>query len=761
VPVPNNLPAELSSFIGRERQLAELRRLLRGTRLITLVGAGGAGKTRLALKLASDVRDRNPDGVWLVELAALSDPQLLEQTVASSCGVMEDSLRPVDDVLTGALSSRRALVILDGCEHLVDRCADLATRLLRSCPELTLLTTSREPLGVPGELIWRTPSLSLPRSEDADQPELILESEAVRLFVERARLGRPDFELDRNASNAVAQICTRLEGIPLAIELAAGLARVMTIEEILGRLDDRFRLLTGGSRTALPRHQTLRQTVDWSYGLLSPVEKELFAQLAVFAGGFDLSAAEAVAQHAPPDRDGVLPVLSRLVDKSLVTAEAGRLHNTRYRMVDTIREYAQERLQQSGHGDVRRRHATYFLKWCRAAAKELTSHGQLDWLRRVDEEQPNIRLALDWSLTEQQGDAVLLAASMNLYWNMRCHLVEGLGWLDRALEVRVASSEARAAALLARARIQARHGAFAEAGRDAEEVVALSSGNEFTGSAFTILGVMAGTRGDWDTAGRYHSGALELAVQVANPVRVASSLNNLALLASARGDHAAARDQLERALAECRAAGDRYVASYILDSLGCVCLRLDDNTGARRYYLEALAASQEFEDSVNIASSLEGMALLALAEGDPGRMVRLTAASKTLRAASGGEATPEWTKQVEDGLGAARTKLGRQAADAAWRAGQALSPEEAIRSAAGAVTAVTHDGGPLTARERQVAALVADGLTNGEIAGRLKMAGRTADAHVEHIRNKLGLRSRSQIAVWAHERLGQDRDVAR
>jgi DNA-binding CsgD family transcriptional regulator len=234
---------------------------------------------------------------------------------------------------------------------------------------------------------------------------------------------------------------------------------------------------------------------------------------------------------------------------------------------------------------------------------------------------------------------------------------------------------------------------------------------------------------------------------------VASSLNNLALMASARGDHAAARDQLEQALAECRAAGERYVASYILDSLGCVSLRLGDNAAARLHYLASLAVSSEFEDSVNIASSLEGMALLALAEGDPGRMVRLTAASKGLRAASGGEATPEWIKQVEDGLGAARTRLGRQAADAAWRGGEALSAEEAVRYAVGAATAIPHDDGPLTARERQVAALISDGLTNAEIAARLKMATRTADAHVEHIRNKLGLRSRSQIAVWAHERL--------
>ena len=370
---PNNLPAELSSFVGREPQLADLRRLLRKSRLITLTGPGGAGKTRLALRLAADVLDRHPDGAWLVELVPLGDAGLLEHTVASACGAREESGRPMVEVLVERLEGRRALLILDGCEHLVDACANLASRLLRSCPTLTILVTSREPLGVQGELTWRTPSLSLPRIQDADHPEVMLQSEAVRLFAERARLNQPEFELNRAISQAVAQICTRLEGMPLAIELAAGLARIMSIEEILERLRDRFRLLTGGSRTAVPRHQTLRQAVDWSYGLLSPAEKALLARLALFAGGFDLAAAEAVASGEPIDAETVLPLLSRLVDKSLVAAETADPQRTRYRMLDTIREYAIEKLQQSGETDGRGRHAGYFLDWCTRAASELTA----------------------------------------------------------------------------------------------------------------------------------------------------------------------------------------------------------------------------------------------------------------------------------------------------------------------------------------------------------------------------------------------------
>ena len=384
---PNNLPAELSSFVGRERELAELRRLLRKSRLITLTGSGGAGKTRLALRLAAEVLDRHPDGAWVVDLAALGDARLLEQTVASACRILEERRRPVVEVLIEGLADRRVLLILDSCEHLVDACAELASRLLKSCPKLTLLATSREPLGVPGELIWRTPSLSLPRLEDASRPALLQESEAVRLFVDRARLSLPGFELEEKSSAlAVAQICARLEGIPLAIELAASLARVMSIEEILERLRDRFRLLTGGSRTALPRHQTLRQAVDWSYGLLSSAEKALLVRLALFAGGFDLAAAEAVAPVESSDAGAVLPLLSRLVDKSLVAAEAAEPQRTRYRLPDTIREYALEKLLQSGETDGRRRHAAYFLEWSRRAARELTSFEAARWLKRLDED---------------------------------------------------------------------------------------------------------------------------------------------------------------------------------------------------------------------------------------------------------------------------------------------------------------------------------------------------------------------------------------
>jgi predicted ATPase/DNA-binding CsgD family transcriptional regulator len=756
VSVPNNLPAQLSSFVGRERQLAELRRQLRKSRVITLTGPGGAGKTRLALRLAGDALDRYPDGVWHVDLAPLNDVRLIEHTVASACGVKEERRRPMLEVIIEHLGAHRTLLVLDSCEHLVDPCAALVENLLRSCPKMTVLVTSREPLGVPGELIWRTPSLSLPKG-DASPVEVVLESEAVRLFVERARLSKTDFDLGADAV-AVAQICERLEGMPLAIELAASLARVMTPQEILERLRDRFRLLTGGSRSALPRHQTLRHAVDWSYGLLSPVEKELFALLSLFAGGFDLAAAEAVVADELSDGGGVLKLLSRLVDKSLVAADLGSSRTMRYRMLDTIREYALEKLHEGGEEEARRRHARYFIDLCRRAAVQLRGRDPLPWLQRVDEEHANVRLALGWSMVEEPDDAVRLAAAMGAYWYMRRHFAEGMEWLGQALELSTPSLDARATALWSRARIRLWYAEYETAKIDAEECVELSSklglGVELSG-ALTILGLISAAKGDLDLAERYHRDSVQQARHVGDHEGVARGLNNLALYASGRGDNDGSRSLLEEALAAARITS-RISTGHIMDSLGRVNLLLGDLKAARAYYLDALEIFATLEDALSLAENLDGVALVSLAEKDAGRAVRLLAAANNLRLASGAHSLPEWSKYGDAGLAEARAELGPEASDAAWQHGAEMTLQEAVRYASGAPAAPIHfDTTPLTGREAQVAGLIADGLTNGEIAGKLRIAPRTADAHVEHIRNKLGLRTRSQIAIWAHERLSK------
>jgi non-specific serine/threonine protein kinase len=491
--------------------------------------------------------------------------------------------------------------------------------------------------------------------------------------------------------------------------------------------------------------------------LLSPFERELFARLAVFAGGFDLSAAEAVVESASIDLPDVLALLSRLVDKSLVVAEPGAPKTTRYRMLDTIREYALEQLSQAERSEVRRRHAAYFVGWCVSAAGGLFGQDQDALLNSLDEEQPNIRLALEWSLAYQPEDALRLAGAMGLYWTVRHRLGEGLDWLNRALEVPTSSGEVRARALLSRSRLHWRHGDYPKAKRDAEGCVEpcrrLELDTELSG-ALTMLGLLSSADEKWDAAECFHLEALGVAERIGDQQRMSVSLNNLALVDSARGDQESARTRLELALAYDQSAGDRFNVALTLDSLGRVCLKLGAHAEARRHYLEALTISSEFDNTGNIATCLEGFAMLALVEGDAGRTVRLIGAASGLRAEGGDKAAPDWGKQVDAGLATARTRVGRQAADTAWRQGAAFGTAEAVRYATGATPPSTDGRSPLTARERQVAELIAEGMTNPEIARRLHMASRTADAHVEHIRNKLGLRTRAQIAVWAHDRLG-------
>jgi non-specific serine/threonine protein kinase len=611
---------------------------------------------------------------------------------------------------------------------------------------------------LPGEVIWRVPSLTVPPAGDGQRPELLLQSEAVRLFIERARLSRPALELDSSISPAVAQICVRLEGIPLAIELAAGLARVLTFEDILARLHDRFRLLTGGSRTALPRHQTLRAAVDWSFDLLSAEERELLVRLSVFGGGFDLAAAEAVAADESLDSTHVLQLLSRLVDKSLVVAEEGGAQRTRYRMLDTIREYALEKLLLDGEAAIRHRHSLYFVQWCKRAHAELRSRDQVVWLRRLDEEQGNIRLAMEWSIAEAPVDALRLVGAMDRYWHMRGRIAEALDWLDRALATTAGDAQVRADAYLARAHTRWLQGDYEAAQADAQASADLCremGPSQTLFIAVTLLAIVWASKGDWVAAGRMHDEAFQIAWQLEEPWWVASALNNLGLIAMERGDNEVARGRLEQALTGFRQAGDRFISALSMDSLARVNLKLGDYGAARTNFLEALAISTEFADAFNVANALDGLAQLELELGRPERTIQLSSAAENLRKSVGTELTPEWKRPQDDALSKARSMLSPEAADAAWRRGADMHIEEAVRFATGSPDRPARvNGSPLTARERQVALLIAEGLTNGEIAARLKMAERTADAHVEHIRNKLGLRTRSQIAVWAHEALG-------
>lgn len=448
----NNLPAQLTSFIGREAEMEALRRLITGreARLVTLTGPGGTGKTRLAIQIAANLFHSFDDGVWLIELAPLADPNLVPLTTASILGLHETPGKSISQKLIEYLGNKKILLIFDNCEHVVEEAASLASQLLRACPNLQILATSREILGTMGETPFRVPSLALPDSRGASLAELRA-CESVRLFIDRARAGLPSFQLTEANAPTVVNICQRLDGIPLAIELAAARARVLSVEQISARLDDSFRLLTGGSRTVLSRHQTLRALIDWSYNLLTPEEKVLFLRLSVFAGGFTLEAVEHVCSDTrgpnPPissdstlaevelEADSILDLLSQLVDKSLVIpSEGANDSETRYRMLETIRQYARDKLHDSGKGaSIRDQHLAYFLLLAEEAEPYLRAGDQVIWLDRLDAELDNLRLALEWSLAGRVDEGLRLAAALLWFWHIRGHGSEGLDWLENLL----------------------------------------------------------------------------------------------------------------------------------------------------------------------------------------------------------------------------------------------------------------------------------------------------------------------------------------
>ena len=431
---PNNLPEQLTSFVGRAEELRQLRDALADTRLLTLTGAGGAGKTRLALQLAAETLDRFPDGVWWVPLGALVDGQLVSSAVADALSVRPLPGRGSLEAVIDHLGRSQSLLLLDDCEHLIEAAAEVAETLLRGCPNLTVLTTSRAPLGVGGETDWRVPSLSLPREPAHERPEVLRESDAVRLFVERAMKVRPNFAIGAENAPAIVQICRALDGIPLAIELAAARVRVMSVEQIAIALGDRFRLLTGGARTALPRQHTLRASVDWSHDLLSPPERMLFRRLAVFVGGWTLDAAEQVCAGDPLDRYAILDLMSSLVEKSLVVVEE-RQSRVRYRLLETVRDYALERLTETGEADpIRDRHRDAYLELAERAEPELVTARQRAWLEELDPDAANLYAAIAWAAQTKPLVALRLSAALIVWWRTRGRLSDGLAALARALE---------------------------------------------------------------------------------------------------------------------------------------------------------------------------------------------------------------------------------------------------------------------------------------------------------------------------------------
>ncbi|MHB8574689.1 MAG: ATP-binding protein, partial [Dehalococcoidia bacterium] len=450
-PAAGNLPRPRAALVGREHELAGVQRLLPNAPLLTLTGAGGCGKTRLALQLAQSAIAEYADGIFLVELAAVSDPALLPNAVAGALGVREETAQPLMDTLAAALRFRGLLLVLDNCEHLIDTCAAMAERLLNACPRLQLIATSREPLRIEAETVFRVPPLALPHVGAEHKPEEMATVPAVALFAQRAQTHAPGFHLDAANAPAVARICRRLDGMPLAIELAAARLAVLSAGQLAKRLDDRFSLLAGGSRTAPARQQTLRATVAWSYDLLDASERGFFDRLSVFAGGFTLTAAEAVATAGLPTPQDAVDLLARLVNKSLVDRE-DRAGTPRYRLLETLREYGHERLTEAGATfDVLRRHAEYCRDLAERAEPELQGAGQAAWLDLIEAELGNLRSALHWSLTTPAAveTGLRLATAIWRFWLMRGYLSEGRTWIEQSLLNRAARPGVRARALFA------------------------------------------------------------------------------------------------------------------------------------------------------------------------------------------------------------------------------------------------------------------------------------------------------------------------
>lgn len=682
---PNNLPIQLTSFIGREGDLAKVRELLLRASLLTLTGAAGCGKTRMAIQVAADVLDCFVDGVWLVDLAPVANPALVVQSMASTLCVREQPGSTILQTLIAHLQPRRSLLILDNCEHVVEACARLAEELLHACPSLKVLATSREALNVGGEIAWRVPSLSLPEVDRGFTTDGLAKSEAVRLFIDRAMLSHPNFTLTQDNATPIAQICKRLDGIPLAIELAAARVKMMPADEILSRLEDRFRLLTGGSRTALPRQQTLRAAVEWSYKLLIPPERILFDRLSVFAGSFDLEAAEAVCagDHAEPE--SILDHLSHLVDKSLVVSSEDGPAAGMFRLLETLRQYGSELLARTADADeTRRRHAAYFLALFEDVEQKLRGPEQRTWLTRLEEGHDNVRAALRWMADSGDVERELrLAGAMVRFWHTRGYFTEGRQWLAGALGRSSGSSPARAKALLAAARLAHAQGDYEASTQSAEKSLSMwRELGDATGLAHCLnsLGSVAYERGDLENAHRYWEQSLAVARQLGDGVGIARALNNLGSLSYEREDYEAARSLHEESLALRREHNDQWGLAMSLGNLGDALFRLGDHTAARSLYVESLSIRRELGDPHGIASGLERFAVLSCADGQPRRALHLAAAAAALRRTLGTPLYPSDLARLERRLEEARRALG-PAAEAAWAEGTEMDLNEAVEYA--------------------------------------------------------------------------------
>lgn len=684
-----DLPVPLTSFVGRESELPRLRHLLEYGRLVTLRGPAGVGKTRLAIEVASRIITDMPYGVWWVDLSPVVDPGLLPQTVVNTLSIRDYAGRPVLQTLADEIVDRRLLLVLDNCEHLIEACASLADRLLRSCPNLKILATSREPLRVAGESVYTLVPLLTP--ESSEHASDVVTSDAVRLFVERAKDAEAAFTISDGNAAAVASICRQLDGLPLAIELAAGRVSVLAPEQIAARLDDVFGLLGHGARLESPRHQTLKAAFDWSYELLPPRERQLFGRLSVFSAPFSLAAVESVCGGEETfTAAGLLDLMASLVDRSLVTVTTDRsAKETRYRLLDTVRQYAREKLPADVREQMTVRHARYFLRLAEEVAPSINTSAASGCLARLDRERESFRASLRWAIQTREADvAVRLTVALYFYWLRRGQLREGRQWLEEALALDASSvSERTLADALCDAGVLAwLHGDTFASYQRLEESLRLC---RITGDAAALgralyhLSLPVAQKGELDTAERLGEEAVDVLRRVDSPWDLATALTGLGILRRRQHRMAEAADLYEEAASILRSISDPWTLFYPLSELASLASYEGKHEHAEKYWRESLAVLRPLDETWFVSVVIAGLSQVDIARRDYTKAVRLAGAADSLRRGRGLPAAMRTDLPFERLVEQLRSALGDEGFEREWARGRLLSRNEAIGLALG------------------------------------------------------------------------------
>jgi len=751
-----NLPAEATSFVGRRRELGEIRKKLATARLVSLVGPGGVGKTRLALRIAADLGRGFADGAWLVELAEIRDGALVTNAVLAALDLRDQAAIKPLQILLSDLQNRQLLLVLDNCEHLLGDVAPLVAEVLRAAPRLTLITTTREPLQVPGEHVIPIPPLQVPPGDGTQPLAQLRQNEAVMLFSERAGAASGTFELNGSNQAVVVALCRRLDGLPLAIELAAVRTRVLSVEQIMDRLSDRFALLTGGGRAALPRHQTLRTTIDWSYDLLTPAEQVLFRRLCVFAGRFTLEDVASVCTSSDVPATEVLDILSALVDKSLVTKEDVR-GVACYRLHETLREYARLKLGDADEAELlEERCLEHYRTTCLRSADQ-ARYRLLEWLAWAELEIDNIRAVLQRCLA--RGDSARgldIAASMKYYW-ITHGTTEGVRWLDPLLASGEASPRTRVRAYYLRGWLSLLQADAAAARRWIARALATARETgqpALLSESLSIAATVENLTGEHEAARRYLKEAEAITPGLNDFPATIELVESRAIQAIFEGDLETSRAASYEGVRLSREAGDLYQLEAMLRNLGMVGMMSGDFHGANSQFSEALHVARTIDNRLAQYYGLSAAGWYAAKTGKTRAAAQLLGAAEALGRQTGADIMGPLVPLLVQAKESAKGALGSSKFKAEFQAGSRLNRVAALRLALGEsdqAEVATSDGAESAAlgkRELEVARLVADGLSNKQIAARLFISDRTVATHVGNILNKLGFNSRAQVATW-------------